>query len=187
LVVAIPVLLLGLSLSHTTTLDTPGGLEGNSILYLAAKFAVFGKLLPEPVSYVDTTPFFYWVKYFFTGRPFPYGALDVQLHPVAWAGWVGLLVTFLNLIPLGTLDGGHIVYALFGQRVKKWFIIIELILVALGFLWQGWWLWAALLFLLGRAYAEPYDQITTLDKRRRILGFIVMLVFILVLTPVPFS
>ncbi|MEW5828797.1 MAG: site-2 protease family protein [Chloroflexota bacterium] len=187
LVVAIPVLLLGLSLSRTSILDTPGGLEGNSILYLAAKFAVFGRLLPDPVSTFGQSPLVYWVRYFFTGAPFPVGATDVFLHPVAWAGWVGLLVTFLNLIPLGTLDGGHIIYALFGPKVKKLFGVIEVILIGLGFLWIGWWLWAALLFMLGRAYAEPYDQITTLDTRHKIIGAIAILVFILVLTPVPFT
>jgi membrane-associated protease RseP (regulator of RpoE activity) len=187
LVVAIPVLLLGLSLSRTSILDTPGGLEGNSILYLAAKFAVFGRLLPDPVSTFGQSPLVYWVRYFFTGTPFPVGATDVFLHPVAWAGWVGLLVTFLNLIPLGTLDGGHIVYALFGPKVKKLFGIIELILIGLGFLWVGWWLWAALLFMLGRTYAEPYDQITTLSTRHKLIGVITILVFILVLTPVPFT
>ncbi|HNC08859.1 MAG TPA: site-2 protease family protein [Anaerolineales bacterium] len=185
LVVAIPVLILGLSLSNLGTIDpNPNGfLEGNSLLYLLAKFAVFGQFLPAPV---EPQGILYWLQYFFTGRPVPFGGLDVFIHPVAFAGWAGILVTSLNLIPAGTLDGGHVVFSLFGDKAKKAFPYIVGLLGVLGFFWSGWWLWAALLFWLGRVNAQPLDQITSLDPARRLLAYIMILVFVLVFTPVPF-
>lgn len=191
--VAIPLLLLGLSLSHLDTIDPaslqPGQgftLEGNSLLYLLAKLVVFGRLLPEPASYAGVSPLLYWVRYFFTSTPLPLGGIDVTIHPVAWAGWAGLLVTSLNLIPAGQLDGGHLVYVLLGQeRARKLWPIILIGLALLGFAWPGWWLWAALIFFLGRLYAEPLDAITPLDMRRKLLALFGILVFIVVFIPVP--
>jgi membrane-associated protease RseP (regulator of RpoE activity) len=142
-------------------------------------------MLPEPTSYQGLPPLLYWIRYFFTGRPLPLGGLDVQLHPVAWAGWAGLLVTALNLIPAGTLDGGHILYVLLGKRMRAIFPYILGALVAMVFVWSGWWLWAALLFMLGRVYAEPLDQITPLDPRRKMLAIFALIIFVLVFTPVP--
>lgn len=185
LVVAIPVLFYGLSLSTLGTIEpNPNGfLEGNSLIYLFAKFAVFGQLLPAPV---EPQGMLYWLQYFFTGRPIPFGGLDVFIHPVAFAGWAGILVTALNLIPAGTLDGGHVIYSLFGDKAKKAFPYIVGLLIILGFFWSGWWLWAALLFWLGRVQAQPMDQITELDPVRRMIAYAMIVVFILVLTPVPF-
>lgn len=187
--VAVPVLLLGLSLSQLGTVEASGAsfMEGNSILYLLAKYAVFGKFLPEPVTYGGVSPALYWLRYFFTGQPAPIGATDVFIHPVAFAGWAGLLVTALNLIPAGTLDGGHVVYALFGERARKAFPYLIGLLVYLGFSWNGWWLWAALLFWLGRVNAETLDQITPLDSNRRLVAAFVIVLFLLVFTPVPFA
>ncbi|MCL4271805.1 MAG: site-2 protease family protein [Anaerolineales bacterium] len=185
LIVAVPVLIYGLSLSTLDVIEPAPNifLEGNSLLYLLAKYLVFGQFLPAPV---EPQGFLYWLKYFFTGIPFPVGGLDVFIHSVAFAGWAGILVTALNLIPAGTLDGGHVVYALFGEKAKKAFPFIVGILVVLGFFWNGWWLWAALLFWLGRVNAQPMDQITTLDPARRIIAYAMIVVFILVFTPVPF-
>jgi hypothetical protein len=186
LVVAIPVLLYGLSLSKVAPLTGSGAiLEGNSIMYLLAKYAVFGKLLPAPTSYHGLSPLVYWVRYLFTGQPLPLGGLDVNLDSVAWAGWAGLLVTALNLIPAGTLDGGHIVNVLGGVRARRLFPIILIVLVGMGFFWEGWWLWALLLLWLGRVYAEPLDQITPLDNRRRALAVLAIVIFVLVFIPVP--
>lgn len=189
LVVAIPVLLFGLSLSKIEPIHLEPGqgfqLEGNSLLYLMAKFAVFGKLLPSPASYHGMSPILYWVRYFFTSQPLPIGGMDVLIHPVAWAGWAGLLVTSLNLIPAGQLDGGHIVYVLLGKKARSLLPFILVGLMLLGFAWSGWWLWAFLLFALGRVYAEPLDQITTLDPRRRAVAILGVIIFLLVFTPVP--
>ena len=117
--------------------------------------------------------------------PTPIGALDVQVHNIAWAGWAGLLVTSLNLIPMGTLDGGHIIYSVFGEKSKKLVPFIFTFLIILGFAWQGWWLWAVMLHFLGRRHAEPLDQITELDPVRRKWAVFALVVFILVFIPVP--
>lgn len=184
LVVAIPVLFLGLSLSTLGTIEPVAGgyIEGNSLLYMFAKYVVFGQFLPTPL---EPQGIVYWLRYFFTGGPIPFGGTDVFIHPVAFAGWGGLLVTALNLIPAGTLDGGHVVYSLFGDKVKKFTPYIIGLLVMLGFFWSGWWLWAFLLFWLGRVYAEPLDQITELTPGRRAIGYLMILVFLLVFMPVP--
>lgn len=185
LVIAIPVLFFGLSLSRLGTIDpSPNSfIEGNSLLYLFAKYVTFGQLLPAPV---EPQGILYWVRYFFTGSPIPFGGLDVFIHPVAFAGWAGMLVTALNLIPAGTLDGGHVIYALFGDKSRKAFPFIIGLLAVLGISWSGWWLWAALLFWLGRVNAQPLDQITTLDPARRLIAYTMMVVFFLVFMPVPF-
>lgn len=185
LVVALPVLFLGLSLSKLGTVqaDPNGFIEGNSLVYLFAKFVMFGKLLPAPA---EAQGILYWVKYFFTGQPAPIGGVDVFIHPVAFAAWAGLLVTALNLIPAGTLDGGHVIYGLFGSKARKAFPFIIGLLIVGGYFWNGWWLWAIILYWLGRVNAEPLDQITTLDPPRRLLGFAMIIVFFLVVMPVPF-
>ncbi len=194
LIVAIPILLLGLSLSTLDPIPTqiPVGmafqLEGNSILYLLLKFIMFGQLLPSPASYGALPEWLYWVRFFFTGRPYPLGGLDVVLHPVALAGWAGILVTALNLIPAGQLDGGHVMYVLAGRRLALRLLPFILVAIAiLGLFWTGWWLWVALIFFLGRRYAEPLDQITPLDDRRRWLAVLAIIIFFLVFTPVPLN
>jgi Zn-dependent protease len=187
LVVAIPVLLLGLSLSKLGPVQPMSQLEGNSILYLLLKYAVFGKLLPAPVDYNGVAPIVYWVRYVITATPSPIGGLDVQLNPIAWAGWVGLLVTSLNLIPAGQLDGGHVMYALVGKGMRKLLVPIMIMLAALGFFWMGWWLWVFLLLAFGRISDEPLDQITQLDGRRKVVAVLVLILFILVFIPIPLA
>lgn len=188
LIVAIPVLFLGLSLSSLGPIEPAPGMfiEGNSLLYLMAKFAAFGKLLPSPANTDGLPLLLYWLKFFFTGQPFPLGGTDVFIHPVAFAGWAGLLVTALNLIPAGTLDGGHILFSVFGDSTRKVYPYILIALAGLGFVWSGWWLWAAMLFVLGRVYAEPLDQITPLNSPRKVLAVLALIIFVLVFTPVPF-
>jgi membrane-associated protease RseP (regulator of RpoE activity) len=191
LIVAIPILLLGIYLSPVARIPfmLPVGqiFEGNSILYLLLKFIVKGQLLPQPLNYASLNPIVYWLRYFFTGTPLPAGGLDINLSPIAWAGWAGLLVTALNLIPAGQLDGGHIMYVLLGKRTSKLLPFILFALILLGFVWSGWWFWAALIFFLGRFHAEPLDQITTLDSRRKALAILGVVVFFLVFMPVPLA
>jgi len=193
LIVAIPVLFIGLHLSEVSRLPVflqtgeALSLEGNSILYLLAKFIVFGQWLPDPGNSGVFNPLTYWIRYFFTGQPVPFGGLDVQLHPVAWAGWAGLLITALNLIPAGQLDGGHILYVLIGRKARFLLPFILVGLIILGFVWSGWWLWAFLIFFLGRIYAEPLDQITPLDPKRKALAIFSMLLFLLIFPPIPLS
>ena len=188
LVVAVPVLLYGLAHSSLTTIQAAplGFQEGNSLLYLLAKYVVFGKLLPAPANLTGLPLLLHWVTFFFVGRPLPVGAADVLINPVAWAGWAGLLVTFLNLIPAGQLDGGHVLYAVFGERVRKVWPFILGAMVLLGLFWAGWWLWAALIFFFGRVHAEPLDAITPLDPRRKMIAVLMLVVFLLVFMPIPF-
>jgi hypothetical protein len=191
--VALPILLIGLSMSQLTTLPASQAvaqgitLEGNSILYLAAKYVTTGHLLPMPVSFGDQTSLAYWVRYFFVARPIPFGGLDVLVHPLAWAGWAGMLVTALNLIPAGQLDGGHLLYVLFGRGVRRVWMIIVAVLLGMGFLWVGWWVWALLIFFLGRNNAQPLDEITELDGRRRALAILGLVIFFLTFTPIPLT
>jgi membrane-associated protease RseP (regulator of RpoE activity) len=189
MVIALPVLFFGLKMSSlgSVTGDPGSFIEGNSLIYLLAKYAVFGKFLPQPASFGNLPPFLYWLRYFFTGRPAPIGGMDVFINPIAFAGWAGLLVTALNLVPAGTLDGGHVVHALFGDKASKAFPFIIVILAVLGIFWSGWWLWALLLFWLGRVKGETLDQITPLDPTRRAVAIFVIILFVLVFTPVPFS
>jgi membrane-associated protease RseP (regulator of RpoE activity) len=187
LVVAVPVLLFGLSLSKLGTIQPSAGgfIEGNSLLYLLAKFAVFGKLLPAPPNLSGLPLLWHWLGFFFVGKPVTIGSTDVLIHQVAWAGWAGLLVTFLNLIPAGQLDGGHVLYTVFGKRANRMWMIILIATLLLGIFWSGWWLWAALIFFFGRSHAEPLDQITPLDPRRKLVAVLMLVIFLLVLTPVP--
>ena len=193
LVVALPILLVGLSLSQVARLPSsaaalPGlTLEGNSVVYLGAKLLITGKLLPEPTTYGGVPPLLYWARYVLTGQPAPVGGLDVMLHPMAWAGWIGLLVTALNLIPAGQLDGGHLLYVLIGNAADRLLPFLIVGLVGLGFLWSGWWLWAMLLFFLGRGHAQPLDQITPLDSRRKLAAILGLVLLVLIFMPVPFS
>jgi membrane-associated protease RseP (regulator of RpoE activity) len=190
LLVAIPILLYGLSLSHVEPLPaslagSPGFmLEGNSLLYLLSKFLIFGKLLPQPAHYT-MPPLIYWARYLLLGSPIPLGGMDVMLHPVAWAGWAGLMVTGMNLIPAGQLDGGHLLYTLLGVKTNR---VLPVILIALGLLsivWPGWLLFLLLILMFGRVHAEPLDQITTIDVRRKALALLGLIVFLLVFTPIP--
>ena len=189
LVIAVPVLLYGLYTSELnvlpSVLQSGQGFEGNSIFYLALKFAVFGEWLPRPETFAGLSPVSYWLQYFFTGTPLPHGGVDVTLNQVAWAGWAGLLVTALNLIPAGQLDGGHLLYVLFGRNARKLLPVILALLVLLGFVWSGWWLWAFLIMFLGRMHAEPLDQITPLDPGRKAIAIFGLVLFVLLFMPVP--
>ena len=138
LAIAIPLTLLGLYLSTVGPLPTEGGyiLEGNSLLYAGMKWLIFGQWLPN-------------------------GSEDVLLHPIAWAGWAGLLVTALNLLPAGQLDGGHVVFALLGRRLGQMvtYGVIGL-MIAMGFSWAGWWVWALLIFFLANRHLPILNDVT---------------------------
>jgi len=143
-------------------MNEPYFVEGNSLLYLALKYLVFGRILPG-------------------------GGLDVFIHPMAFAGWGGLFVTSLNLIPVGQLDGGHVAYALFGARARRLYWPILVALLVLGTQWWTWLVWAFLLFWLGRVHAEPEDDLTLLSGGERALAIAVLVVFVMVFMPIPFQ
>ena len=191
IVLAIPIIILGLSLSRVELLppqipvDSGLQMEGNSLLYLGLKYLVFGEMLPQPQSYEGLHPTIYWLRYLFTGQPFPFGGLDVMIHPVAWAGWAGILVTSLNLIPIGQLDGGHILTAVFGKKARKTMPFFLLLMGLLGFAWSGWWFWAFILIFLGQIPSQMKDSITSLDPFRKKISILMLVLFVLVFTPVP--
>ena len=165
LVVAIPVLLIGLNMSVVEPLPTTGQFmaEGNSLLYLALKFITFGQLLPSR-------------------------GLDVVVSPIAFAGWAGILITGLNLIPAGQLDGGHIVYALVGARVARFVLVAVLAALAvLAIFWQGWILWLVLIFFFGRMRLTPLDELTELTTRQKVFAAAMLVLFFVVFTPIPLS
>ncbi len=111
---------------------------------------------------------------------------DVLLHPVAFAGWIGLLVTSLNLLPIGQLDGGHISYALFvenHERIAK-FTIPVLILLGLLF-WEGWLIWAILMIVIGYRHPPVVYPMIELDEKRRFIGWLALFIFIITFTPMP--
>jgi len=109
----------------------------------------------------------------------------ILLHPVALAGWFGLFVTFLNLLPIGQLDGGHVVYALLGRR-HRWVARVAVVgIVGLAFLgWQGWGLWAVLVTVLGVDHPPTIDE-TPLDPARRLAAWLTIGLFAITFMPVP--
>jgi membrane-associated protease RseP (regulator of RpoE activity) len=190
-VLAVPILLLGLSLSTIQPLSPPEPgtmifMEGNSLLYLLFKYALFGQILPGS-GVVESLPGgLSQVGAALLGT-FPLDSgYDVTIHPVALAGWAGLLVTAFNLLPVGQLDGGHVLYSLIGQRARvlTWPVIGLLVLMGF-FLWSGWYLWAALIFLFGQSHPDPLDDVTRLDTPRKLVAVAVLLIFLLTFTPLP--
>jgi membrane-associated protease RseP (regulator of RpoE activity) len=185
--VAIPVLIIGLSLSPVEVVATENyQLEGQSLLYMALKWLVVG---PIPEDH------------------------DVYLHPTALAGWFGLLVTMLNLVPWGQLDGGHIAYALFGRlqnRFARWtrwallvpvaYNIVKFVLpVALGrshMPWSlaisnclSWLIWFGVLGVIGRLAGDehPPTERGPLSPKRRIVAWLSLALFLALFMPTPFA
>jgi membrane-associated protease RseP (regulator of RpoE activity) len=138
-------------------------LEGNSLLYALSKIAVFGRFLPD-------------------------GQVDVLINQMAMAGWVGLFITGINLLPIGQLDGGHVLFSLIGNRARLLYIPIMAALVILTLRYtEAWLLWLVLLFLFGRVYAAPLDMITKLDIRRRVIAVLSLIAFVVTVVPIPFT
>ncbi len=117
----------------------------------------------------------------FPGR----SAGTIILHPIAMAAWAGLLATALNLLPVGQLDGGHILYAVFGARWHRALSnLIVIALVAMGFLYWAWWIWAALLFFFGRRHPLIYDH-APLNRGRLLIGAASIVLFLGSISIVP--
>ncbi|MCR4408879.1 MAG: site-2 protease family protein [Candidatus Saccharicenans sp.] len=113
---------------------------------------------------------------------------DLILHPLAVAGWVGLLVTSFNLFPVGQLDGGHILYALFGEKMRRLAPGIILILLVLGiFYWAGWLIWAVLISVMGLRHPAVADSGQRFSRKRIFLSLAVALIFVLSFIPAPIS
>ena len=190
---AIPVIMIGIKLS---SIVDPSSLEFEGGMTLG---------LPLIFSFL--------VDSFFGNVPEGKDLL-LHLHPVAFAGWIGLFVTALNLIPAGQLDGGHIMYALFPRKwhrrasLSMIFLLLILgigtqpIIQLLQLLWRGiplesykdiftfdgwlgWVMWAMLLSIMGTRHPPTMDDNIPLDGKRKLLGVIALLVFIGCFTPVP--
>ncbi|MEO8601137.1 MAG: site-2 protease family protein [bacterium] len=164
MMIAVPVLILGLWLSEVKPAgpsDMGGLFLGDSLLFKALTWLVLG------VSSADVT---------------------IVLHPVALAGWVGLLVTALNLLPVGQLDGGHVIYAALGGRWHRWISLGTVVtLVGFGIGGAGTWLvWAVLLTFLGLRHPPLADTETPLDPRRRLAAVATVVMFVLTFMPQPF-
>lgn len=164
LIVAIPILIYGLYTSPVGPLPEGGYLmEGNSILYMAMKYVIFGEFLPTAVR-------------------------DVSLNQMAWAGWTGLFITGINLLPVGQLDGGRVVQVLFGRKILEqlyWPILLGLAIFSLLAQTPIWFLMIVLLFMFGRQYEEPLDAVTPLDPTRRALAIMTFVLFFLIFVPIP--
>lgn len=117
-------------------------------------------------------------------------AVPLRLDLVAVAGWIGLLVTMLNLLPLAQFDGGHIAFALVGEAQTWVARVFWLLLLPLGRLWPGWWVWAALSLLIGRGRLAHPPLIAPehrLDPRRRAVGWLAVALFLLTFIPIPIT
>ncbi len=109
-------------------------------------------------------------------------------HPMALAAWFGVLLTALNLLPLGQFDGGHVSYALLGKRAWRlaWVTFIGLVLLGLQGFWMAWLLWALMGFLTGLRHPPPYDDLLPLGRTRTLIGIGTAILFLLMFTPAPF-
>ncbi len=124
------------------------------------------------------------VNLFFSGDP-----AFIRLHPIGWAAWFGLLATSINLLPVGQLDGGHVVYALFGARAHRIVSYCTFAaLVGLGFLsWPvlGYQVFALLLLFLRFRHPEPYNNFSELGSGRKWLALLALVIFVVTFMPVP--
>lgn len=181
LCLAVPLLIYGLATSPVLVPPPMAGavVEGNSILYFTAKLMILGKVLPNPLTHED-----------------------VMMNQITFAAWIGLLVTAINLLPVGQLDGGHAVFAMFGRKARtvNWFVFGAMLVFAIaGLPWiqeylpalrligySGWFLWLGLIFfLIGVEHPPALDDVTQLDRRRWWVGILVIAIFIVTFVPVP--
>ena len=161
--VAAPALIIGLYLSHAAPAGNFSGVTfGSSIL-----LNIFSKII--------------------LGVGASSAEYNIELHPIAFAGWIGLLVTAFNLLPIGQLDGGHIIYALFGDKCSIFSKIFFISLFPLGYFWNGWWLWALIITFFGFKPAPILIDSAKLDKKHKFMGFLSILIFAVTFIPVPFG
>ncbi len=160
LIFALPIVVIGLSMSKVAPTNHVGFLSlGEPLLFTA-----LSKIVCAPVA----------------------EGFDIVLHPVAFAGWAGLFVTALNLLPIGQLDGGHIVYALLGEKSKIVFKVgVGVFCLVAAFIYHGWAVFAILLLFFGFRHPAPIDSYTNIGTKRRWIGIALFIVFVISFTPVP--
>jgi membrane-associated protease RseP (regulator of RpoE activity) len=162
--VAVPALFIGLAMSHVVRVppDFAGVELGEPLLFKLASTLLWGT---------------------------PPDGYSLNLHPMAFAAWFGLLATALNLFPIGQLDGGHISYAVLGRRSSQVTLGTVGVVIALSYFAMSWRVWTALmivmLFAFGRHHPRTIDEDVPLDRARLILAFIALVMFIVCFTPTP--
>ncbi len=115
------------------------------------------------------------------------GSASIDAHPLAMAGWIGLFVTSLNLLPIGQLDGGHVVRALFPRRYRSVYRGVFVLLLLAFVIWPGWLFWAVVVYLITRLeHPGPLNDVSPLDAKRKLLGVLMLILLILTFMPVPF-
>lgn len=113
---------------------------------------------------------------------------DLYLHPMAFAGWIGFLITSMNLLPIGQLDGGHIAYSVFLRKRRRAYIPIFAVLILLGiFFWFGWIFWGLLAFFIARRDPMVQDAVTPLTRTEKLVTIIPLCVLVLAFIPQPFA
>lgn len=166
-VALMPFLLWGIAKSHPALLAAASSpAEANGLI-----------LLPGRCLAIELAT---WL---FHGRLAPGMVLD--LHPVALAAWLGLLATAINLLPLGQLDGGHILYATTGRLQRRLALPLWLALGLMGVYWTGWLLWCVIVLLIGLYHPPVYDESEPLDRKRRALAWVALAMLALSFMPVP--
>ncbi len=165
---------------------------------IARSSFVLGEQIQGGLELGDSLLFMFLVQMIKGGAP---EGAQLLLHPMAFAGWIGFLVTAFNLLPASQLDGGHIFYSLWPRKHRAMTRVVVASLLLLGLTtWQGWFLWAVLISLMGTRHPPvlqdiqpPWPSVAPtmggftpgLDQRRRRLGLLALLIFILTFTPVP--
>jgi membrane-associated protease RseP (regulator of RpoE activity) len=110
------------------------------------------------------------------------------IHPTLFAGWVGIFLTAVNLLPAGQLDGGHIARAILKEKHKYISWVVIFVLAGLSFFYTGWLMFAIIILLfIGTQHQPPLNEITPLDTRRKLLGLAILIIFILSFAPIPFA
>jgi membrane-associated protease RseP (regulator of RpoE activity) len=140
-----------------------------------------GQLVPE----IGSSLAMYMAELAFHGQLEP--GWRLVHHPFAVAAWVGLLATSLNLIPLGQLDGGHLLYAVGGEIQRRLAPAVWGLLLLVGFYWPGWLIWALVVLILGLRHPRLYPQGPPLGAGRRALAILALVVLVLSFMPVPLS
>lgn len=162
LIFAIPITIIGLSLSEVHPIPK----DSTSYLGLGEPmlFSFLAKMMIGEVS----------------------EGFDIVLSPVAFAGWAGLFVTALNLLPIGQLDGGHIIYALLGKYSGIVYKAgIGAFCIFTLFVYPGWIIFAVMLLLFGFKHPPPADPFTQLDFKRKCIGVLMLVIFLISFTPIP--
>ncbi len=168
-----------------------GPIAGFIVSIIAVAIGIYSsRLVPmgerEALLHLGDPLMFTFLGHFLGKTPPP--GYDIALNSVGFAGWIGLFVTSLNLLPIGQLDGGHIAYALLGKKHRYLSIGMVLVLIFLGAIgWSGWFVWAILTSFLGLHHPPILDEEVPLGFRHRVIGWASIALFIVTFMPTPFK